>query len=399
MKRWLAGGLAAVGAAAVLAAMPPVARAQGAALSFRKRAVAFGQATGSVALADFNADGKLDVAAASAEELAWYERSGGRSFWGKHLVRKRSDETGALGATGLLAHDIDGDGDLDLLSLSEPTGALSWYENPGGEALKDSRTEWKWRLIDTLPGLRAVALEDLTRDNRPELVVAHEGAIIWYLLPSEVTTALPASYRGDPGVRPHWERRYLARSGATGEISSLVFTDVDGDGDRDLCAAAAKAGSLAWWERPADGTLVWSKHIIRTGLAGATQSLVADLNGDGKQDLVYAQGGAKGIGWLAGPDWKAEQSVDNEWLDGPRALAVADLDGDGRPDIIAASRENARTAWWRNDGKGGFTRESIDAAQAGDDVRAVDLDGDGDLDLVVAGGESKNIAWFENLKS
>lgn len=395
MKRWLAGGLAAVGVAATLAAVPPGARAQGAALSFRKRAVAFGQATGSIAAADFNADGKLDVAAASPDELAWYERSGGRSFWGKHLVHKRTDETGPLGALGLLAHDVDGDGDLDLLSLSEQTGALSWYENPGPTVT----TEWKWRLIDTLPGLRALALEDLTRDNRPELVAAHEGAIVWYLLPAEVTRALPASYRGDPGVRPNWERKYLARSGATGEVSSLAFADLDGDGDRDLCAASAKAGTVAWWERPADGTLVWSKHLIRSSLAGATRCVIADVDGDGKQDLVYARGGAKGIGWLAGPEWRTEQVVDNEWLDGPQAMTVADLDGDGKPDILAASRDNARTAWWRNDGKGGFSRESIDAAQAGSDIRALDVDGDGDLDVMVAGGDSRNVAWYENLKS
>ena len=407
MKRWLAGGLAAAGVAAVLAATPPNARAQGAAPSFRKRAVAFGQATGSVAVGDFNADGKLDVAAASSEEIAWYERSGGRSFWGKHPVHTRTDETGPLGATGLLAYDLDGDLDLDLVSLSEQSGALSWYENPGLTANPDpvadlapsAKKEWKWRLIDTLPGLRALALEDLTRDNRPELVAAHEGSIVWYLLPAEIGAALPASYRGDPGVRPHWERRYLARSGASGEVRSLLFADLDGDGDRDLCAAASKAGTLAWWERPADGTLVWSKHLIRGGLPGASQCLLADINGDGKPDLVYARGGAKGIGWLSGPEWLSEQIIDDGWLEGPRAMAVADLDGDGKPDVIAASRDNARTAWWRNDGKGNFSREPLDIAQAGSDLRVVDVDGDGDLDILVAGGDSKNVAWYENLKN
>ncbi|MFN3648141.1 MAG: FG-GAP repeat domain-containing protein [Armatimonadota bacterium] len=391
---WMVG----LGAAALLAAgsLPPEAEAQGA-TRFRKHMIAFGIPAVSAAVADFNGDGRPDVAAASEDEVAWYDRGGGKSFWARTLVHRRTERTGSLATDWLLAHDLDGDGDLDLITHSPVSGNLAWFENPGAGAAADD-SGWTWRLIDNLPGVRGHALEDLNRDGRPELIANYEGAIAWYPVPRNPQSLLSANYVGDPAGRAKWDRHYLARSGASGRTHYLSFADMDGDGDRDLLTGASQGGYLAWWERPADATLLWTKRVVREELPGATHLLAADLDGDKKAELVYSLGGAKSIGWLGGaPDWEREGTIDDGWLVKPHTVVLADLDGDGDLDLAAASLES-RTAWWENDGKGRFTRRDLDASQAGSDLRAVDVDGDGDLDLVLAGGRSKNLVWFENLR-
>ncbi len=390
-RSWCVAGLAAVVAGGLVTGEGV--KAQGSGLRFRKHIIAFGPATGSVVAADFNKDGKLDVAAASNEEVAWFDRGTRPSFWRKHVIQQRTDETGSVWSAWLTTHDMDGDGDLDLLSHTLANGNLAWYECPS-----DPTQPWKWHLIDNLPGVHFEALEDLNRDGRPELIAAHEGAIVWYSIPRNPQGALPASYRGEAAGRPMWERKYLARSGAGGEIHYLSFVDLDKDGDRDIVTAAAKGGYLAWWERPADATLIWTKHVIREEIPGATHCIPFQADNDSQWDLLYSRGHASGIGWLAGPRWQEERVIDEGWLEGPHTIEVADLDKDGDFDVISAGRTNGRTAWFENDGKGKFTRRELDATQSGNDIRAVDLDGDTDLDLIQAGENSKNIIWWESLR-
>ncbi len=74
----------------------------------------------------------------------------------------------------------------------------------------------------------------------------------------------------------------------------------------------------------------------------------------------------------------------------PAALAVADVDGDGRQDLLVASEATGRLTLFRGDGTGGLRREGTVAA--GDhpvDLALADFDGDGDLDVVAANHETR----------
>ena len=375
-------------AACVLAS---VSQAQQPATTFRKHTLAIGYPFASVVIGDFDKDGKKDVATAATEEVAWFAGGARNILWRKFPIAAQTPETGTLTCNELSTADVDDDGDIDLISHTGGTGHLVWFENPGTR-----EGTWKRRLIDVLKSPHGTAVEDINRDGHPEIVAAQEGSIVWYSIPRKPAEALPGN-TANPGARTRWEQHSLATSGADGILHHLAFFDLNGDGRRDLCSAASSGNYLAWWEQPADPTLIWTRHLVKE-VPGCAHLLPYDLNRDGKVDLVYAAGHKKGVYWLAGPDFKTEKPIDEDWLDNPHSPALEDLDGDGDIDFACAGRLNNRVGWWENDGKGAFTRHELDTEQAGLDLRIVDLDVDGDMDLVLAGENTKNLVWYENLR-
>lgn len=345
---------------------------------FRRHPITTGTVLNGLAVADFDGDKRLDVAAAGPDLIAWYSRAPGAETWTPHPIRAKSPETPSVDSIALLPYDLDRDGDPDLLASTPGNGNLAWYENPGA-----ADKAWTWRLIDRLPRIHSQALEDLDGDGKPELIANTEGMLVWYALPPDLRRA------------GGWERRVLTRDGVTGTPHYLTAADPLGTGKRVICAGAPDGAYLAWWERgPAGGE--WTKHTVRAPLNGASHLRVADIDRDGKVDLFYSLGHTAGSAWLAGPDWTRETPIDAGTLKEPHALDLADLNGDGYPDVAAAARNTGGLAVWLNDRTGHFTRHAVAAEQKGMDLRIHDLDGDGDADLIVAGATGKDLIWYEN---
>ena len=128
---------------------------------------------------------------------------------------------------------------------------------------------------------------------------------------------------------------------------------------------------------------------------GATNIVVADVDGNGHNDLVATRGHGQGVLWFEGPAFTAVHAIDPT-LVGPHALAVADIDGDGDLDVATGTTTSATVAWFQNDGRGQFARHDVASGQSSYDLRLSDLDGDGDLDILLAGQESRNVVWFQN---
>jgi hypothetical protein len=384
---------------AILLALASVLTATAATLpNWTRNAVPLPESIWSVEAIDANADGKLDLIAMGETKVFallapdWEAR-----------VLTDAKEPKMLYCVAL---DADSDGDMDLAvgryqapwiefrkaqdagkQASKPKGpdfSVAWIENSG-----NVRGEWKLHVLDReFNGIHGLWTGDVNGDGRRDLLA---DSIMGPFFPRSL-----AWFETPPRGGNDFKRHIITRDGADGRPHYLEFADVNGDGRGDLLVGDSGAGTFTWWEN-AGGDGAWTKHRIAQE-NGATNIKAVDVNGDGKLDVVASCGHGKGVFWFEGRDWK-KHVIDADLRD-PHALAIGDFDGDGDADLAVASFTAFVARWYANDGKGNFTPHDIDTGnkQQAYDLKAKDLDGDGRLDLILAGRESRNAVWYRNGK-
>ncbi len=68
----------------------------------------------------------------------------------------------------------------------------------------------------------------------------------------------------------------------------MFAADVDGDGDTDVLGAAAIADDIAWWENTAGDGTAWTEHTVDGAFDGGYSVYATDLDGDGDTDVLAA---------------------------------------------------------------------------------------------------------------
>lgn len=243
-----------------------------------------------VSLADLDGDGDLDVAASSwtGNRFAWFENDGtpADAPWKRHLIEENVAQTRAI-----MAADIDGDGDLDLVGSARLAPLVVWYENSG----QPTKRPWKRHVINdkfTWPVHGQVV--DMDQDGDLDVLMAHGMAkprdqaktrhVVWY-----ENDGTPA--QGD------WTMHVVGDS-LTSAFEARAG-DLDGDGDLDIVATAwEKPGQVVWYENQGNPKGRWTKHMIKDNWERANQVVLADLDGDGKLDVVAcAEHGSYELRW------------------------------------------------------------------------------------------------------
>ena len=132
---------------------------------------------------------------------------------------------------------------------------------------------------------------------------------------------------------------------------------------------------------------------------GAMSVFIADVNRDGRPDILSASAGDNKIAWYqnqGGGSFSAGTNVTTT-AQAARSVWAGDLDGDGDIDILSASLDDNKIAWYDNNGSQSFTLRTISTTVNGAiSVAAADLDGDGDLDVVAAAYFGDSVVWYEN---
>jgi hypothetical protein len=242
-------------------------------------------------------------------------------------------------------------------------------------------------------GIHGIAIADLNRDKLPDIVTNS----------AQPKGAFPNSIAWYGA--PKFERRILAKGDAPGLSHYLSVADVNGDGRPDVLSAA-KTGDegnwFAWWEQPADIKNPWQKHLVAKKQEGATHLHAAHVDKDKLIDFIASRGHGTGLVWFAGPKWTENIHVVSADHITPHAFAVGDIDRDGDTDAAACTAiydgkpSTPRLAWYENDGAGKFRANEISQNQASYHLSLIDMDRDGDLDILVAGQGSHNVVWYEN---
>ncbi len=297
---------------------------------------------------DIDGDGEAEIVVASRSDAmvtAWHKNgtlvAGFPRYAGKPGARD------FIWGAATLAN-LDGDPALEIITLAA-SGTMSIMKGNGTDL-----PGWPQLLSPNIQSSAAVG--DLDGDGRVEIVVRQSSAI--YVL------------RPDGSIPPGWPRPVNVAGGA-----SPVLCDLDGDGTLEIIDAGLKGG-VGVFDR--SGILkVWAPLA---GSFGYSSLSVGDLYGDGRKEIFIGDdsGVIQGLDALGGslPGWPVVTRGD---VNG--APLIADLDGDGLQEVIAASADGTLRAWHRD---GSPALVAIAGSGLDGSPAVGDLDGDGDVELIGA---------------
>jgi hypothetical protein len=324
----------------------------------------------SAAFADINGDKRLDIVSGEF----WYEAPA----WTPHRFREIAFLNNYVDDFADLVADYDGDGAPDVVSVGWFGKNVTFWKNPG-----KGQGQWQKQDLETRFNVEFAFLIDADNDGKALEVLPQFGngnaPLTWY------------EYRGGK-----WQAHVVSPQSYGHGIGA---GDVNGDKRTDIIT------QKGWFEAPADPRAgQWIFHNeLDLGDTGFIHAM--DVNGDGRMDLVTSLAHNYGIFWMehtADGKW-VKHMIDDSWSQA-HCVVLADLNKDGRPDLLTGKRYMAHNGkdpgereplgvyWYENakDDKGApmFVRHVIDygtRSGGGMQIGVADINNDGRPDFVAGG--------------
>ena len=359
----------------------------------------------SSSVADFDNDGVNDFCITERTQapcMVWYRRTD--KGWDKYVVEAEPMSPEA----GTVATDVDGDGDMDIISGGDggKTKEVYWWENP--YPYFERNTPWKRYLIykgggkyhDQITG-------DFDGDGKTDLV-------FWSQTERQLIFARIPEYPKDPSawncipIYKYFDDGQMQQRGTypefkkVNEHEGLAKIDIDGEGIQDIVGGGhwfKYIGNNTFSYNSVDDAYTFSRSAAGQLIKGERPEIILVV-GDGWAPLNLYE-----YQYLSRNDktWVPKTIIDK--VSNGHSLSIVDFDGDGNLDIWNAEmtlggNNNAVNHILLGDGKGNFPKEIV--VSTGIDVHEseiADLDGDGDLDILdkpYDGDTPRLDIWLQN---
>jgi hypothetical protein len=359
---------------------------------FRMPAVVYpsGDSALSLAVADVNRDGKLDVVVATSGSVGVLLGNGDGTF------RSVMNYELGQGASSVAVGDLNGDGWPDIVTGSE--NGSGCYECVG-VLLNNGDGTFKPAVFYTLGGfdVSSVAVADVNGDGKQDLVLVSQCGNNQCTY-SSVSVMLG---HGDGSFGPAVSYSLGTGTSLSVSANSVAVADLNQDGWPDLLVANTSPGDtcgngcVSVLINNGDGTFQPDVPYPSGGGGGAVSVVVGDVNGDGKLDAVVAspyfsgnKSGSVSVLLGNGDGSFGTAVVYSSGAASADSVAMGDVNGDGKPDIVVSSGGLvAVVSVLLNNGDGVFNTPAMIYHSGGEIARAVvmvDVNQDGKPDLVVA---------------
>jgi len=287
----------------------------------------------------------------------------------------------------LAAGDFNRDGKLDLAVGSDGANDVLVFFGDGHGGFRQGGS------FPAGPSPTEIAVADFNRDGALDLAIANHRVPTVTLLLGD----------GNGGFRPAHGSPFSVRSRP--HPHTIDSGDVNDDGFLDLVIDSWGENRLTMLAGDGKGGFALPGVPIEAGRKPYRNLRVADLDGNGKPDIVVPNMAERGVTILFGDgrgNFRGRGSTERAPISAgpsPFTVAVADINGDGKPDIVVANysgqivdRSGDALTFLLGDGRGNFRPgPRIATGHAPGDVKSGDVDGDGIADAVVLNAGSRDL--------